>query len=267
MSGAQFQASIDKMLGSIGRSFGRPYAVYRIATTSSGDFPGGWLRLAQSMFVLRNRVSGRSLEQNQTTERTLWYELAGDFTRFRLGDVFVASDGPYAPGQSYGAGATSVPGTNEIDAFAFAWHAPVQPPHGARLDRLVGIYRPELTPGEAADGSTRWNTTHDTDTPLILAAGTFSFGSPGGTASMVPCGFGGVDRPFRGGEFEPDRIGITEAFLAYGYLPPLPGYTPSEGDALITVDDTRYVIVSVYRQETGAVGSQCLLARLISQST
>ena len=267
MTGAQFQASIDKMLGSIGRSFGKPYAVYRITATSSGDFPGGWLRLAQSMPVLRNRVSGRNLEQNQTTERTLWYELAGDLTRFRLGDVFIASDGPYAPGQSYGAGATSVPGTDEIDGFAFAWHAPVQPPHGARLDRRVGIYRPELTPGTAADGSTRWNTTHDTDTPLILSAGTFSFGSPGGTASLVPCGFGGVDRPYRGGEFEPDRIGITEAFLAYGYLPPLPGYTPSEGDALITVDDTRYIIVSVYRQETGAVGSQCLLARLISQST
>jgi hypothetical protein len=48
-----------------------------------------------------------------------------------------------------------VPGTSEIDGFAFAWHAPVQPPHGARLDRRVGIYRPELTPGAAADGSTR----------------------------------------------------------------------------------------------------------------
>ncbi len=164
MSGARFQASIDKMLGSIGRSFGRPYAVYRI----TADFPGGWLRLAQSMAVLRNRASGRGLEQNQTTERTLWYLLAGDLSRFRLGDVFVASDGPYAPGQSYGAGATSVPGTNEIDGFAFAWHAPVQPPYGARLDRLVGIYRPELTPGAAADGSTRWNTTHDGDTLHVV---------------------------------------------------------------------------------------------------
>jgi hypothetical protein len=53
----------------------------------------------------------------------------------------------------------------------------------------------------------------------------------------------------------------------YVYLPPLPGYTAAEGDAIITEDDARYAVIAPYRQETGVVGHQLMVQRYISQST
>lgn len=212
----------------------------------------------------RNRITSRGLESNLLSERTLWYEIAGDVSPFLLGDVFVSADPPYFPGVAYGTGATMMPGTSELDAFALAWHARMNPPVGARLDRRVGIYRPLLAPQSMPDGSKRWNTTHERDTPLVLSNGTYSWGSIGGTASWVPCGFGSNDREFKGGGFTPDMTGIVPAARYFAYVPPLPGYIPAEGDALITESDARYVVLAPYHQNAGVVGSQLMIERLIS---
>lgn len=264
MSGALFQAAVDRALGAVGRSFGKPYAVYRIIQTSSGDFPNGWSQRTTNAPLLRNRVSSRNIESNLLSERTLWFELAGDLSPFLLGDVFVSADQTYYPGVGYGAGATTIAGTTEIDGLALAWHAPAQPPLGARIDRRVGIYRPSLAPTTMPDGSKRWNTTREQDTPLILNAGTYSFGAAAGKASWVPCGFGSNDRQFKDGPFAPDKIGAIPSARYFAYLPPLPGYTPVEGDALITEDDTRHVVLATYGQSVGVVGSQLMTERLIS---
>lgn len=263
---AAFQLAVDRMLGGFGRAFGRPFAVYRLGSTSTGDFPTAWQKLAQSFPVHRDRISGKLIDQNLATERTLWYQLTGDMSRFKLGDVFVSSDGNYAPGQAYGPGATSVPGTTELDGFALAYHGLASPPYGGRVDHRVGIYRPLLTPENETDGSTRWDTTHDADTPLVLTNGKYAWGTSGGVASFVPCGLGSNDRPGIRDEFGPDKIGIPPVTRWMGYLPPLPGYDPNPGDVVVTEFDARYTVVSAFRTQTGVVGSQLLLDQLISQS-
>lgn len=264
MSGATFQAAIDRALGAVGRNLGRPYRAYRIAQNSAGDFPTGWQERPGRAALVRNRVTSRDLETNLLSERSLWFELAGDMTAYQLGDVFVSAEPEYRPGSSYGAGATTLPGTIEIDGIAFASHVPMRAPIGARVDRRVGIYRSMLAPVPQQDGSKRWNTTLETDTPLVLSGGTFSWGASGAPPSLVPCGFGSNDREFRGGAFTPDTIGIVPAARYFAYLPPLPGYIPAEGDRIVTEDDARYVVLAPYRQEVGVAGGLFMIERMIS---
>lgn len=264
MSGAAYQAVVDRALGAIGRQLGKPYQVYRVESNSAGDFPAGWSLISTSTPVMRNRVSSNHLETSLLSERSLWYELAGDISPFILGDVFISADTAYSPGIGYGSGATILPGTTEIDAFALAWHAPMQDPIGARIDRRVGIYRPSLAPRIMSDGSRRWSTTHEQDTPLVLTGGTYAWGAPGAKASWVPCGLGSNDRQVRDGGFGTDKIGIVPASRYFAYLPPLPGYAPVEGDALITEHDARYVVLSPYVQQSGVVGAQMMIERMVS---
>lgn len=185
-----------------------------------------------------------------------------------LGDVFLQTDPPYNPGVSYGAGATSVPGTLEFNAFGLAWHPPVGEPVGARLDRRMGIYRPSLSPAlNNDDGSTYWKSTKDNDTPLVLTNGNYDWGGPGGTASFVPGGLASTLRVTGDLLFQPKVPGMTDAVRYFVYLPPLPGYTPSEGDAIITEDGARYEVVHPYAQSAGVSGSQLVVKRMISQDT
>lgn len=207
-----------------------------------------------------------------TSERTLWYELAMDASPFWLGDVFLSSDPPFFPGVSYGDRATSLPGSLELSGFALAWHQPRRPPLGARIDHRCRIYRPSLVPITYSDGSPpapsqQWRSTHEFDTPLVLTNGTYAWGVAGAPASLVPGGFGTSDRQTCGEDMPPDPPGMLPTPRYYCYLPPLPGYTASEGDALITEDDARYTVIAPYRQETGVVGHQLMLHRYISQST
>jgi hypothetical protein len=207
-----------------------------------------------------------------TSERTLWYELAIDCSPFWLGDVFIQTDPPFFPGVSYGDRATNIPGTIELNGFALAWHPPMRPPMGARIDHRCRIYRPTLTPVTYSDGtpltpSQQWRTTHEFDTPLVLANGIFTWGVSGGAASLVPCGFGTSDRQTRGEDMAPDPPGMLPVPRYYIYLPPLSGYTAAEGDAFITEDDARYTVIAPYTQSTGVVGHQLMVQRYISQST
>ena len=260
LPGAWFQRQIDKQLGVLGHHFGVPMAVYRLASASSGDFPTGWQLLTSQARIHKNRVRANDVDVAMTSERTLWYQIAGDMSQFLLGDVFVQNDAQYYPGVAYGPNATSIPGTFELNGFALAWHAMAQPPLGARVDRRVGIYRPELSPING-----QWRSTREDDTGLVLTNGVYAFGAAGSTASWVPCGFGTSDRQTRGEDMPPDPPGMVPVPRYYAYLPPLPGYTPSEGDALITEDDARYVVIAPYTQNSGTVGSQLMTQRYISQ--
>lgn len=260
--GAIFQERIDKMLGVFGRKFGVPCKVYRLQPGSAGDFPDGWTLLTSQAMVHKNRVRANDVDVAMTSERTLWYQVAGDMSQFLLGDVFVQNDAGYFPGVAYGVGATSVPGTVELNGFALAWHAMAQPPLAARLDRRVGIYRPTLEPING-----QWRSQRETDMPLVLNNGVYSFGSSGGMASWVPAGFGTSDRQTRGEDMAPDPPGMLPVPRYYTYLPPLTGYTPAEGDAIITEDDARYAVIAPYIQGAGTVGSQLMTQRYISQRT
>lgn len=262
-----FQHLIDKQLGAVGDRLGQPFAVYRLTPTSTGDFPLGWYRVSSRAHAHRNRVRSQDAEVAMTSERTLWYEVVADMSPFWLGDVFLASDSPFFPGVAYGARATAVPNTIELNGFALAWHAPMRAPLAGRIDHRCRIYRPSLTPVGFPDGSTQWRGEREWDTPLALTNGTFAWGLPNTPASLVPCGFGTSDRQTRGEDMAPDPPGMLPVPRYYIYLPPLPGYTAAEGDALITEDDARYTVIAPYRQETGVVGSQLMVQRYISQST
>lgn len=273
MSGTgPFQLLLDQQLGAVADLVGLPYSVYRNTPGSNGDFPNGWTLLTSRFNAITNRVRSQDAEVSMTSERTVWFELTADVSPFWLGDVFIGTDAPYFPGVSYGDRATAVPKTIELNGFALAWHQPLRPPLGARIDRRVAIYRPDLLPESFSDGSPltsskQWRSTEEFDTPLVLTNGVYSWGAPGGKASLVPCGFGTSDRQTRGEDFSPDPPGIGPVPRYYAYLPPLPGYTPSEGDALVTEDDARYAVISPYRQDTGVVGSQLMTQRYVSQST
>lgn len=262
---ARIQHHIDKGLGLAAKKLGPPYSVYRITNTSSGDYPGGWTLLATNQPFFHRRVNDKKLESALQSAGTLWYQIIGNVEPYLLGDVFLLTDPPYSPGRSYGAGATSVAGTIEFNAFALAWHAPVNEPVGGRLDRRAGIYRPSLNPAQLDDGSSYWKSTHDNDTPLILTNGQYAFGTPGATASWVPVGLASTNRVTGDILFAPKTPGMTDAIRYYAYLPPLPGYTPSEGDAIITEDGARYLVVHPYTQNAGVVGSQLVVKRMISQ--
>ena len=267
-----FNLFVDRQLGAIGHKLGQPFSVYRLTPGSSGDFPDGWLLVSSQARVHRYRVRSADAEVSMTSERELWYELGADMSPFWLGDVFVQTDLPFFPGVSYGARATTVPGTSEINAFALAWHPPMRPPIGARLDHRCRIYRPSLVPLTYSDGvppvpSQQWRSTHEFDSPLVLTNGTYTWGPVGAAASLVPAGFGTSDRQTRGEDMPPDPPGVLPTPRYYAYLPPLPGYTSSEGDTLITEDDSRYTVIAPYRQEVGVVGHQLMLHRYISQSS
>jgi hypothetical protein len=267
VSYATIQHKIDRGLGKAASKLGQPFSIYRITSTSSGDYPTGWSLLAQNQPFFRRRIKDTKLESAVLSTGTLFYQIIGDVDPYLLGDVFLCTDPAYSPGVSYGAGATLLPGTLEFNAFALAWHMPVNEPVGGRLDRRAGIYRPAPGPAPLPDGSAYWKTTYDQDTPLVLIDGQFLWGQPGATASWVPCGLASTHRV--GGDvlFPPRVPGMTDALRYYVYLPPLLEYTASEGDAIVTEDGARYLVVHPYRQDAGVVGSQLVVKRMISQDT
>jgi hypothetical protein len=265
---AQFQRLIDKQLGAFGNRIGQPFSVYRLTPSSTGDFPTGWALVTSQAHAHRNRVRSQDAEVSMTSERTVWYEVIADMSPFWLGDVFLATDSPFFPGVAYGDRATGLAGTIELNGFALAWHAPIRPPLAARIDHRCRIYRPNLTPEVFPDNSSQWRSTREWDTPLVLNNGVYSWGAASSSpASLVPCGFGTSDRQTRGEDMAPDPPGMLPVPRYYVYLPPLPGYTAAEGDAIITEDDARYAVIAPYRQETGVVGHQLMVQRYISQST
>lgn len=272
MTFATFQRLIDKQLGAFGNRIGQPFSVYRITPSSTGDFPNGWYRVSTQAHAHRNRVRSQDAEVSMTSERTVWYEVIADMSPFWLGDVFIATDPPFFPGVAYGDRATNLPGTIELNGFSLAWHPPIRPPLAARIDHRAYIYRPALLPQTYSDGSPplpseQWRSTREFDTPLVLNNGVYSWGAPGQTASLVPCGFGTSDRQTRGEDMAPDPPGMLPVPRYYVYFPPLPGYSAAEGDAIITEDDARYAVIAPYKQETGVVGHQLMVQRYISQST
>lgn len=262
---ARIQHHIDKGLGIAARKLGQPFSAYRITPSSIGHFPDGWDLLGTNIPLFRRKITDKKLESALLSSGTLWYQIIGNMEPYLLGDIFVQTDPAYVAGVSYGAGATVLPGTVQFNALALAWHAPVAEPAGARIDRRGIIYRPSMIPAPLADGSAVWKTTNDNDTPLILTAGQYNWGQPGDEGSYIPLGISSTHRVMGDVQFPPKIPGMTDAIRYYCYLPPLPGYEPTEGDAIITEDGARFLVVHPYNQEAGVVGSQLVVKRMISQ--
>jgi len=197
----------------------------------------------------------------------VFFDIVANMDPFLLGDILVQNDPPYVPGVSYGAGATSVPGTLELNAMALAWHGPVSKAVGARIDRRVTVWRPASAPATQGDGSKYWESTHDNDAPLVLANGQYGFGSDGAApASLVPAGIAAQHRQ-SDRVFGPDVPGMLKPIKWFFYLPPLPGYMAREGDTIVDENGARYVVISPYEQQTGVVGQQLICDRTAAQTT
>jgi hypothetical protein len=234
-------------------------------STSSGDFPDGWATINPSFPLFRRRYTSEGKAELGLKNVALWYDIVADMGPFVLGDVFIQVDPPYKPGVSYGDGATQLENSIEFNGMALAAHAPVNKAIGGRLDRLVQIYRPASVPATLADGTISWKSTLPGDVPLVLSNGTYGFGAPGaGGASLVPAGVSSIHR--RGDSvFGPGVPAMPKPFLWFFYVPPLPGYLPREGDAIIDQNGARYVVNHPYEQQTGVVGYQLIVDRKVGQ--
>ena len=262
---ARVQSKIDKGLGPAGRALGQPFNVYRITASSSGDFPNGWTLIQASYPLYRKRTTENKIDVGQKVSGILWFNALGDMSPFTLADIFYQTDASYAPGASYGAGATLLADTLEFVGFCFCWHRPVMEGLLARINMRGQIFRPNSDTMQLADGSTYWAQAHDDDLPLVLTNGQFAFGTPGTVASYVPIGVGNLARPYQRPGIDPATPGVTPISWYYFYVPPLPGYKPTEGDAIILEDGSRYWITNPFSQESSVVGDLLVCERLISQ--
>lgn len=263
---ARIQHHIDRGLGKAGQKLGPPFSAYRIESGSAGDWPGGWTTIATGYPIFRRRVTETKIESNLKAGNTLYYDIIGNMEPFLLGDVFLQTDPTYQPGVSYGPGATSIPGTIQINALFLAWHPAVRKGLGMRLDYRARIYRPTVAPTVMGDGSLYWKEQRYNDQPLVLSGGTYSWGTSGDLASLVPVGLGATERPMHGKGFPPGSPGIAPTSRYYICIPPIPGYLPIEGDAIITEDDARYVVANPYQQQAGVSGIQVACERTIPQA-
>lgn len=265
---ARIQHKIDKGLGIAARHLGPPYSAYRISTTSSGDYPSGWQQVGAGIPVFLRRTTDSEIQNALLASGTLWFDVIGNMEPFLLGDVFSLTDAPYSPGVAYGVGATSVPNVGRFTGFMLAWHNPVDEPVGARLDVRVQVYRMQGPPDQLTDSSSVWRNSAYASQPLCLINGSYQFVDPysGRQASFVPAGVASTDRPPRGHLFPPASTPGDQQIPRYFlFLPPLPGYTPSEGDRLIQESGQRYVVTNPYYQLTGVVGMQLGVERHISE--
>ena len=265
---ARIQHKIDRGLGKAAKHLGPPYSVYRVEATSYGDYPGGWTQVSASIPAFLRRVTDAKIQSALLASGTMWFDVIANVEPLLLGDVFQLADGPYSPGVAYGQGATSVAGTSQFVGFGLAWHAPVDEPVGARLDRRIRVYRQGGQPVQAEAGAGPiWRGSIYQAAPLVLQAGLYSFLDPdsGAYASLVPAGIASTDRPPRGHLIPPVVPGDMQIPRYFVYLPPLPGYTPAEGDRLVEETGARYVVTNPYHQEAGVVGYQLGVERRMSE--
>lgn len=265
---ARIQHKIDKGLGIAARHLGPPYSVYRIDSAATGDYPDGWDNVASSIPVFVRRTTDSKIQSSLLASGTMWFDIIGNMEPFLLGDVFQLADGPYSPGKAYGLGATSVASVGRFSGFGLCWHAPVDEPVGARLDVRMKIYRLQGPPDTLPNQVMTWRGTAYAAQPLTLRNGQYSFADPssGVDASYVPVGVSSTDRPPRGHLFPPASTPGDQQIPRYFlYLPPLPGYAPSEGDRLVQESGQRYVVTNPYYQLTGTVGMQLGVERHISE--
>lgn len=234
---------------------GKPYNVYRITSTSNGDFiqPAN---LVFSIFIEREKDSSSDPGRETLGQGVFWYSLVGDLSLCLVGDVFVQDD-PF-----FGVGHTIITGpTQQFVGLGLSEYDALKLPTAGRLDRNVRVYRPPLGP----NSDLQWDNTVPSASALVCTAGAFGLvpytSSP--VASYVPMGFQ-LDKKARGNIIVdvPDVPPVTRW---QAYVPPLPGFTFREGDIIVNQEGDRYRVENPYRQDTGVVGSQLTLCRYVGQ--
>ena len=240
---------------------GQPYNIFRISQSGDVLQPGN--QIFANYPVQRQKLTATDSQglETSTTQKTFFFSILGDFSNSIVGDCFILND------PVYGVGATIVPfPTLQFIGFFLAIHPVLQKPIGARIDRLVQIYRPAILP----DINGYMNTTLQGASPLMLINGLSQLGTPLQSASFIPAGF------------QPNRRGtgqITEKYTSdipqhtnwSICLPPLPVasdlgsfFSIREGDIIVSEEGDRYRVIDPYRQDVGSIGYQLIAEREIA---
>lgn len=244
------QRKIDKGRGKAAKVLSPPHDVYRIGETS-GDFiqPANLVKSKVPMYrkVKTSKDIGGSLEANKWQELTV-YDLIGDLSKFKLGDVFIVKD-PY-----YGDDHTQVAGTKEINGFYVASHAPIKRGLGPRINTLIRIRR-QSTRGDA-DGFA--STTSDNAPCVKIVSGRCRFSLADDDGSWIPAGLVAT-RGSYGDKAVDDVPSMIRKSAFVGVVPPLPGFKFRPGDRVESISGAKYMVVVAYPEETGFCGTQLFL--------
>lgn len=259
---ARIQAHIDRGKGIAAKKLGPQYAAFRLVSWATGDFPNGWGCVNNSFALFRRRLTAENKFDLSLTKTTLWQDIIADMSPFIVGDVFLSIDPPYQAGVSYGDDATQQAGSQEFNGICLAYHPPVGKAVGARVDRLAQLYRPATSPGSNPEGSLSWKATLVNDQPLVLEDGVYALQAAGSVpASMIPVGLSAIHR--KGDSNISNVPAMTKPQVYFFYVPPLPGYLPREGDALVEQNGARYVVTSAVEQTSGVAGYQLICDRKV----
>lgn len=253
---------VDYGRGKAGEILGPPCNVFRCGATAAVNYLDSANQIASGVRVAR-RMNVKKTDLEAPAMGSLFYALMVDADNYETGDVFVEAD-PY-----YGSGGTDVDySTLQFEGYCLAYHAPFRRTIAARIDRVATIYRPLTTPDTSGPGP-YWKATAAAANmaPLVLADGVWSVGSVGATPSQVPIGMQSTARP-RGDLFR-TVPGSTMETVWFVYVPDLDGFTPQEGDRIVTdgnlANGSRYVIQHPYMQQAGLQGSQLVCTREVQQ--
>jgi hypothetical protein len=256
------QLRIDYAKGKAGSVLGPPCDVYRCGATAAVNYLDDANLILAGVFAAR-RMNTKTSDIEAPKMGTLFYALLVDATNLEVGDVFVEQD-PY-----YGQGGTEVDfSSDQFEGYCLAYHAPFKRTIAARIDRTATIYRPSETPVTGGAGA-YWKPTLAAGgmAPVVLDDGEWSLGEVGATAAQIPIGMQSTPRP-RSDIFK-SVPGTTMESLWFVYVPPLDGFTPQEGDRIVTdgnlTDGSRYVVQHPYMQQAGLVGSQLVCTREVQQ--
>jgi hypothetical protein len=253
------QQHIEYGRGKAAAYTGLKYDVYRLSSTSNGDFIASGNQIASGIWARRiqQRQFKGALETPVKPEMLL-YQVIADLRNFTIGDVFIQDD------PNFQAGFTSVNyATSEFNGFALASHEALEQVIGPRLNKNAQFYRQTA----AVSVGSYTSSSAENALPLICTDGLYAFGAKGSTASKIPVGLTPLQNTYGDRDYS-DVGGMPRKSAWRLYIPPMPfaavngqQATLREGDRVIMSDGAQYKVLVEYSQDVGVTGSELFLER------
>lgn len=233
---------------------GPPFSVYRVNSTSSGD----WIQ-PQNMIADNIRADRMPMKSGDTAFEgakelpNFWYEIMANCNSFQVGDIFVLKNAPLNKGW------VSTPyRTDEFTGFCLAENMPTRHPIGARLNTTVQLYTSSCLPTP----SNYFDNTNPNRMPIILQNGRFTPLNAGQEAARIPVGV----MPYRSfgnlyNQPTPDMPPVEKRLV---YVPAIPGYQVVASDEFIFQDGSRFSVDSNYHQTTGTSGGLYICRKFVT---
>lgn len=253
---ASIQRKVEKGRGKAAARAGVPYNAYRIPEDGEGDFIKDAHKI-YTRFKMISRIGQAKLNASLETDNRLgmlWFELTGDFSRFKLGDVFLLND------SLYGVGRVQV-SEDDYLGLALAANAPGKKVIGARISGNIRVRRVN----EEGD-SENWNQTMRNSKPLRLIDGQYVFGEDNENPDLIPAGIQAHHRTY--GDRQMVEVPAMPRRSTWAiYVPPLPGgFMFQERDRIIADDGSIYEVLVPFYQGSGVVGHQLFCEREVSNA-